>query len=58
VPAEGMATEAGGMSDKKRERDSNPRPPGYEPGDLPLIYPAVIYENVMAVELSRYQRPL
>jgi hypothetical protein len=23
-----------------RERDSNPRPPGYEPSDLPLIYPA------------------
>lgn len=24
-----------------QEKDSNPRPPGYGPGELPLLYPAV-----------------
>ena len=24
----------------EREWDSNPRPPGYEPDELPLLYPA------------------
>lgn len=25
-----------------QEKDSNPRPPGYGPGELPLLYPAIL----------------
>lgn len=27
---------------KLQEKDSNPRPPGYGPGELPLLYPAIV----------------
>ena len=28
-----------------RERDSNPRPPGYEPDELPLLYPTIFQKK-------------
>ena len=33
-----------------RGRDSNPRPPGYEPGELPLLLPR--YVNILKKEIS------
>ena len=36
-----MALYAKGIFNWSRETDSNRRPPGYEPGKLPLLYPAI-----------------
>ena len=39
---------------KKRVRDSNPGPVGYEPTELPLLQPALsLYKNVVVVSLPK-----
>ncbi len=34
-----------------RERESNPRPPGYEPDELPLLYPTICQKNIPLLHL-------
>jgi hypothetical protein len=37
------------ITSRLRGRDSNPRPPGYEPDELPLLYPATTTKERMRI---------